>query len=238
MLSSQAVSGLGNPRIIDISRRVWIKRNYNLQKQHKKIGSHTTLLHFVVITLIPIIWIFDIALSPGNALGGEIGDSFTDEHFTKILEGESFWIWFRNSLIVSIGTSLLGVVIAIPAGYAFSRYKFTGRDVSMFAFLLVQMFPGIIIIVPYFLVMKTLGLLNSHLGSNPCLLCHCSAIVRVDAQRLLRYSTKRIRRSSNLGWVYQSKFSPKVVLPLSLPAVAIASLVSFAAWNEFLLAHL
>ena len=60
-----------------------------------------------MITLIPIIWIFDIALSPGNALGGEIGDSFTDEHFAKILEGESFWLWFRNSLIVSIGTSIL-----------------------------------------------------------------------------------------------------------------------------------
>ena len=69
--------------------------------------------------------------------------------------------------------------------YVFSRYKFTGRDVSMFAFLLVQMFPGIIILVPYFLVMKSLGLLNSHLG---LILAYCvtgPSAVRVDVERLL-----------------------------------------------------
>ena len=163
-LSNRAVSVWATRQLSTSAIEYGLERNFNLQKRYQVIGSHITLLHFVVITLIPIIWIFDIALSPGNALGGEIGDSFSGEHFTKILEGESFWLWFRNSLIVSIGTSILGLVIAIPAGYAFSRYKFTGRDVSMFAFLLVQMFPGIIILVPYFLVMKTLGLLNSHLG--------------------------------------------------------------------------
>lgn len=236
-LSSQAVS-VWSTRELSISAVEYgLKRNYNLQKQHKKIGSHTTLLHFVVLTLIPIIWIFDIALSPGNALGGEIGDSFTDEHFTKILEGESFWIWFRNSLIVSIGTSLLGLVIAIPAGYAFSRYKFTGRDVSMFAFLLVQMFPGIIIIVPYFLVMKTLGLLNSHLG---LILAYCVTALPLCVWMLKGFFDtvpRELEEAATLDGCNQFQVFTKVVLPLSLPAVAVTALFSFlAAWNEFLLA--
>mgnify|MGYP001317177439 FL=1 len=236
-LSSQAVS-VWSTRELSISAVEYgLKRNYNLQKHHKKIGSHTTLLHFVVLTLIPIIWIFDIALSPGNALGGEIGDSFTDEHFTKILEGESFWIWFRNSLIVSIGTSLLGLVIAIPAGYAFSRYKFTGRDVSMFAFLLVQMFPGIIIIVPYFLVMKTLGLLNSHLG---LILAYCVTALPFCVWMLKGFFDtvpRELEEAATLDGCNQFQVFTKVVLPLSLPAVAVTALFSFlAAWNEFLLA--
>ena len=236
-LSSQAVS-VWSTRELSISAVEYgLKRNYNLQKHHKKIGSHTTLLHFVVLTLIPIIWIFDIALSPGNALGGEIGDSFTDEHFTKILEGESFWIWFRNSLIVSIGTSLLGLVIAIPAGYAFSRYKFTGRDVSMFAFLLVQMFPGIIIIVPYFLVMKTLGLLNSHLG---LILAYCVTALPLCVWMLKGFFDtvpRELEEAATLDGCNQFQVFTKVVLPLSLPAVAVTALFSFlAAWNEFLLA--
>ncbi len=236
-LSSQAVS-VWSTRELSISAVEYgLKRNYNLQKHHKKIGSHTTLLHFVVLTLIPIIWIIDIALSPGNALGGEIGDSFTDEHFTKILEGESFWIWFRNSLIVSIGTSLLGLVIAIPAGYAFSRYKFTGRDVSMFAFLLVQMFPGIIIIVPYFLVMKTLGLLNSHLG---LILAYCVTALPLCVWMLKGFFDtvpRELEEAATLDGCNQFQVFTKVVLPLSLPAVAVTALFSFlAAWNEFLLA--
>jgi ABC-type uncharacterized transport system permease subunit len=163
-LSGRPVTVWTSRKLSDSAIEFGLMRNAQLTKKFEEASTHLTLLHFVAITVVPLIWIIDIAFSEGNALGGQIGDSFTTEHFSKILNGESFWIWFRNSLIVSVGTALLGLFIAIPAGYAFSRYKFTGRDASMFSFLLVQMFPGIIILVPYFLVMKTLGLLNSHLG--------------------------------------------------------------------------
>ena len=236
-LSNRAVSVWATRELSVSAIEYGLKRNFSLQKKHQSIGSHTTLLHFVVITLIPIVWIFDIALSPGNALGGEIGDSFSTEHFSKILEGDSFWIWFRNSLIVSIGTSLLGLVIAIPAGYAFSRYKFTGRDVSMFAFLLVQMFPGIIILVPYFLVMKTLGLLNSHLG---LILAYCVTALPLCVWMLKGFFDtvpRELEEAATLDGCNQFQVFTKVVLPLSLPAVAVTALFSFlAAWNEFLLA--
>ena len=236
-LSNRAVAVWATRELSVSAIEYGLKRNFNLQKQHQSVGSHITLLHFVVITLIPIIWIFDIALSPGNALGGEMGDSFTDEHFAKILEGESFWLWLRNSLIVSIGTSLLGLVIAIPAGYAFSRYKFTGRDVSMFAFLLVQMFPGIIILVPYFLVMKTLGLLNSHLG---LILAYCVTALPLCVWMLKGFFDtvpRELEEAATLDGCNQFQVFTKVVLPLSLPAVAVTALFSFlAAWNEFLLA--
>jgi arabinogalactan oligomer/maltooligosaccharide transport system permease protein len=236
-LSNRAVSVWATRELSVPAIEYGLKRNFDLHKKHQSIGSHTTLLHFVVITLIPIVWILDIAVSPGNALGGEIGDSFSTEHFSKILEGDSFWIWFRNSLIVSIGTSLLGLVIAIPAGYAFSRYKFTGRDVSMFAFLLVQMFPGIIILVPYFLVMKTLGLLNSHLG---LILAYCVTALPLCVWMLKGFFDtvpRELEEAATLDGCNQFQVFTKVVLPLSLPAVAVTALFSFlAAWNEFLLA--
>ena len=236
-LSNRAVSVWATRELSVSAIEYGLKRNFELQKKHQSIGSHTTLLHFVVITLIPIVWILDIAISPGNALGGEIGDSFSTEHFSKILEGDSFWIWFRNSLIVSIGTSLLGLVIAIPAGYAFSRYKFTGRDVSMFAFLLVQIFPGIIILVPYFLVMKTLGLLNSHLG---LILAYCVTALPLCVWMLKGFFDtvpRELEEAATLDGCNQFQVFTKVVLPLSLPAVAVTALFSFlAAWNEFLLA--
>ena len=236
-LSNRAVSVWSSRELSIGAVEYGLERNAKLQPRHQTLGSHITLLHFVVITLIPIIWILDIALSPGNALGGEIGDSFSGEHFKKILEGESFWIWLRNSLIVSIGTSLLGLVIAIPAGYAFSRYKFTGRDPSMFAFLLVQMFPGIIILVPYFLVMKTLGLLNSHLG---LILAYCVTALPLCVWMLKGFFDtvpRELEEAATLDGCNQFQVFTKVVLPLSLPAVAVTALFSFlAAWNEFLLA--
>ena len=214
-----------------------LARNQRLDSRLRSFGAHLVLLHFVALTLLPLIWILDIALSPGNALGGSLGGPYTGEHFSKMLGSESFWTWMRNSLIVSIGTTLLGLVVAIPAGYAFSRYKFTGRGASMFAFLLVQMFPGIIILVPYFLVMKTLGLLNSHLG---LILAYCVTALPLCVWMLKGFFDtvpRELEEAALLDGCNQFQVFTKVVLPLSLPAVAVTALFSFlAAWNEFLLA--
>ena len=86
-LSNRAVAVWATRELSVSAIEYGLKRNFNLQKKHQSIGSHTTLLHFVVITLIPIVWIFDIGLSPGNALGGEFGDSLGSYHLTEIVEG-------------------------------------------------------------------------------------------------------------------------------------------------------
>ena len=236
-ISSKPVSAWATKELSIKAIEYGLERNNKLKEKHQNIGAHITLIHFVVITILPLIWILDIALSPGNALGGRIGDSFSTEHFSKILGSNSFWTWMGNSLIVSLGTCLLGLTIAIPAGYAFSRYKFTGRDVSMFAFLLVQMFPGIIILVPYFLVMKSLGLLNSHLG---LILAYCVTALPLCVWMLKGFFDtvpRELEEAAVLDGCNQFQVFTKVVLPLSLPAIAVTALFSFlAAWNEFLLA--
>jgi len=214
-----------------------LARNRTLKPRLSAAGVHIVLLHAVAVVLIPVIWILDVALSPGNALGGEVFDQFTGEHFSKILGGESFWIWLRNSVIVSLGTTILGLSLAIPAGYAFSRFKFRGREPAMFSFLLVQMFPGIIILVPYFLVMKSLGLLNSWLG---LVLAYSVTALPLCVWMLKGFFDtvpKELEEAALLDGCTQPQVFRKVILPLSLPAVAVTALFSFlAAWNEFLLA--
>jgi len=236
-VSSRPVSAWSTRRLSVEAIEFGLARNQQHEGRLRTIGAHLVLLHFVVLTLLPLVWILDIALSPGNALGGTLGGPYTGEHFSNMLESESFWLWMRNSLIVSLGTTLLGLVVAVPAGYAFSRYRFTGRDVSMFAFLLVQMFPGIIILVPYFLVMKTLGLLNSHLG---LILAYCVTALPLCVWMLKGFFDtvpRELEEAAQLDGCNQVQVFTKVVLPLSLPAVAVTALFSFlAAWNEFLLA--
>tara|TARA_B100001248_G_C27232071_1_gene385308 strand:- start:232 stop:744 length:513 start_codon:yes stop_codon:yes gene_type:complete len=107
----------------------------------------------------------------------------------------------------------------------------------MFSFLLVQMFPGIIILVPYFLVMKSLGLLNSHLG---LILAYCVTALPLCVWMLKGFFDtvpRELEEAALLDGCNQFQVFTKVVLPLSLPAVAVTALFSFlAAWNEFLLA--
>lgn len=214
-----------------------LARNRHLSPKLSALGVHIILLHAVVLVIIPVIWILDIALSPGNTLGSALFDQFSTEHFSKILRGESFWVWLRNSIIVSIGTTILGLALAIPAGYAFSRFKFSGREPAMFSFLLVQMFPGIIILVPYFLVMKSLGLLNSWLG---LILAYSVTALPLCVWMLKGFFDtipKELEEAAILDGCNQAQVFRKVILPLSIPAVAVTALFSFlAAWNEFLLA--
>lgn len=159
-LSGAWCAGASDARAAELG----LARNRRLAPKLEAFGLHVFLLHAVALVVAPVVWIVDVSISPGNILGGAIFDAFSLEHFYAVLGGEAFWLWTRNSLVVALGTTLVGLLLAIPAGYAFSRYQFAGRKGAMFVFMLIQMFPGIIILVPYFMVMKTLGLLNTSIG--------------------------------------------------------------------------
>ena len=219
------------------SAELGLSRNRKIKRLHGVILRHIALLHAVAFVFLPILWIIDVAVSPGNSLGGGFFEIITMEHFSNILSSDSFWIWTRNSVIVSIGTTMLGLALAIPAGYAFSRFRFRGRDFAMFSFLLVQMFPGVIILVPYFLVMKALGLLNSSLG---LILAYSVTALPLCVWMLKGFFDtvpKELEEAALVDGCSQNQVFWRIILPLSIPAVAVTALFSFlAAWNEFLLA--
>ena len=214
-----------------------LARNRLIAPRLEKFALHTFLVHAIALVVLPVVWILDVAVSPGNILGGAIGDAFTLAHFRTVLGGENFWLWTRNSVTVAVGTTIVGLLLAIPAGYAFSRYNFSGRKGSMFVFMLIQMFPGIVILVPYFMVMKTLGLLNTSIG---LIIAYSVTALPLCVWMLKGFFDavpRALEEAAVLDGCTQIEVFFRIVLPLSLPAVAITALFSFlAAWNEFLLA--
>ncbi|MXX28337.1 MAG: sugar ABC transporter permease [Gammaproteobacteria bacterium] len=214
-----------------------LSSNRRLGPLLSRAGTQALLIHACAPVVIPLVWIADVAVSPGNVLGGAIGDAFTLDHFAAVLSSDAFGTWVGNSLAVSVGTTIVGLLLAIPAGYAFSRYRFAGRRASMFLFVLVQMFPGIIILLPYFMIMKTLGLLNTSIG--------LIIVYSVTALPLCVWMLKgffdsiprEVEEAAAIEGCTQLEIFRHIILPLSLPAVAVTALFSFlTAWNEFLLA--
>ena len=206
----------------------------------KNYSEHAILIFLSALIIVPVLWILDTSFSPGNSLtssdGFNIGD-WTTVHFNNILSSDEFYLWVKNSLIVSIGTTILGLSIAIPAGYGFSRYNFYGKKSIMFSFILVQMFPGVIIIVPYFILMKTLGLLNTSIG---LIFAYSVTALPLCVWMLKGYFDtipRELEEAARIDGCSQFKVFWKIIIPLSLPAIAVTALFSFlAAWNEFLLA--
>ncbi|MDE0002727.1 MAG: sugar ABC transporter permease [Rhodospirillaceae bacterium] len=232
-LSGTWSEGNADSRVAELG----LARNRFVAPRLEKFALHTFLIHAIGLVVVPVVWIFDVAVSPGNILGGAIGDAFTLEHFRTVLGGEDFWLWTRNSVVVAVGTTIVGLLLAIPAGYAFSRYNFSGRKGAMFVFMLIQMFPGIVILVPYFMVMKTLGLLNTSIG---LIIAYSVTALPLCVWMLKGFFDavpRALEEAAVLDGCTQIEVFFRIVLPLSLPAVAITALFSFlAAWNEFLLA--
>ena len=214
-----------------------LDNNRRLEPRARHFGAQTLLVHACIPIIVPLVWIGDVAVSPGNVLGGAIGDAFTIDHFSNILGSAAFGTWVGNSLIVSAGTTVAGLLLAIPAGYAFSRYRFRGRRASMFLFVLVQMFPGIIILLPYFMIMKSLGLLNTSIG---LIIAYSVTALPLCVWMLKGFFDSipmEIEEAAAIEGCTQFQIFRHIILPLSLPAVAVTALFSFlTAWNEFLLA--
>jgi ABC-type glycerol-3-phosphate transport system permease component len=162
---------------------------------------------------------------------------FTLQNFITVWTIQSFGRYFLNSLIVSGVTTVLSIALASLAGYGFSRYRLPGGRAMMVAVLAAQMFPGIVLLIPYFTMASRLQMLNSYpvliLAYTSFSLPFCIWMMKgfFDGIPVELDEAATIDGCSALGAFL------RVVLPLSLPGVVATAIFSFlVAWNEYLFA--
>ncbi|MAA78016.1 MAG: ABC transporter [Deltaproteobacteria bacterium] len=159
----------------------------------------------------------------------------------ELTRGEKVWMFgyqLFNSLIVSILTSIVGVILSCTSAYAMSRFAFPGRDAGMSFFLVTQMFPGVVMAIPLYILMEQFGLLNSISGLA---LAYASTAIPFCTWNLKGYFDtipKELEEAARMDGASQWVIFTQIVLPLSKPALAVTALFSFmTAWNEFILAQ-
>ena len=123
---------------------------------------------FVAISVYPAINVFSISLRPGNQLRSTdlsiIPEGWTFDSYVQLFTEQPFLQWLGNSLLVSLAVTVLGVGLAAAGGYALSRFKFVGRKASMLAILTTQMFPATMLLLPLYVMIAYLHLVNTFLG--------------------------------------------------------------------------
>ncbi len=216
---------------------------------------HTFLILFAIFSVFPLLMVIGTAFSNINSLstinipfigswlaGGTVTPRWGGDAFDTILSRPCgaemcFWVWLRNSIIVSAGTTVWGLFVALRAGYGFSRFSFSGKNTMMLSFLVVQMFPGAIILIPYYLLMQQLGLLNNPVG---LILAYSVTALPFMVWMLKGFFDtipRDLEEAAMVDGCSRSAAFRRVILPLSLPALAVTALFSFlSAWNEWLLA--
>lgn len=213
-----------------------------------RAARHVTLIVVSFATILPVLWVVKMALSEGQSFQGAelspIPAQVSGANFEEVVgatDPTGVWLFGRqlaNSLAVSILTTLFGISIACTAAYAFSRFRFTGRQAGLFMFLVSQMFPGIMMMIPLYIIMEALHLLDTMLG---LILVYSTTSVPFSVWMLKGYFDtipKDLEEAAVMDGASPAYTFWRVVLPLSLPAIAITALFSFmTAWNEFVLAY-
>lgn len=195
---------------------------------------HATLVAASVIAVFPVLWIVFISFGPKNAWQdpGSIIDHLSLQNYRDVLHTD-FPHWFLNSLIVAAATTVLGVLLAASAGYAISRMKFPGHKQLMWTFLVTQMFPVAVLIVPLYNLLARLGLINSYLG---LILTYCTIAVPFCAWMLKGYFDTIPREIDEAGRM--DGLTPfgtfwRLIVPLARPGLAVTAFYSFlTAWGE------
>jgi multiple sugar transport system permease protein len=204
---------------------------------------HLPMAAIVLFALGPYLWMLVTSLrseamlfSPQRTLWPE---ALTAANYLRLFTRTTFAVNLLHSVIVALGTVLLGLALSITAAYAFSRYRFRGRRLLMMTFLLINMFPVILLIIPLFITMRVLGILDTHLA---LVLAHATFSIPFATWMMTSYFDA-IPRSLDEAALVDGATAlgamVKVVLPLALPGVIATGIYIFiTSWNEYLYASI
>lgn len=191
----------------------------------------------LIATLIPFAWMLSSSLKGKDAIVAFpprwIPEAPTLENFRELFEQLRFLGSFANSLIVALGATLLGLVLNALAGYAFAKFRFPGRE-RLFALLLAtMMIPGQVTMMPVFMLLKQLGLLNSYTGLIVPTSASVFAIFLI--KQFMESIPDELLEAARIDGCSELTIFTKIVVPLSKPVLATVALFTFmGAWNEFL----
>lgn len=202
------------------------------------VGLHATLVVASLIAVFPVFWVLVTSFKP-DARAVETTPKLVNEssldNYARILSGEKgdFLAWFGNSVLIALMTTVLAVFLSATTGYAASRFRFPGKRSLMLSFLVVQMFPFAVLIVPLYNILLALGLQGTSFG---LVLVYCTTAVPFCTYMLKGYFDTIPGDIDEAGRV--DGLSPfgvfwRLVLPLARPGLAVTAFYAFlTAWGE------
>jgi multiple sugar transport system permease protein len=220
-------------------------------RSHRKVdgwrwAGRFFLAFMLIYTALPMVWMLLTSIKSGFAAMQFPPQWWPSEptlaSYQKLLDpqnsvGQDFLRFFWNSLFVSTVTTILAVVVAVPAAYAFSRFRFPGRKFLFFSVLLRNMFPAVIFLVPLFILMRVLGLVNTH-GS--LILTYLTFGLPLAIWLLKGFYDNipvQLEQAARIDGATRFQAFLLIVTPLSVPGIIATAIYSFiGAWNEYIYA--
>jgi multiple sugar transport system permease protein len=200
------------------------------------------LVVFVLWTLAPVAWMVVSSLLNQVALTSVPPDlspaQFTLDNYRGVLTtGGSLVPAFRNSLIISFLSTGIALTLGSAAAYAIARLGVPGGDKIALLALATQMFPGIVIIIPLFIVLSRLGLIDTYAGLVVVYLSFVLPIVIWVLKGFFESIPPELEKAAAIDGASTWQTFTRIVLPISLPPLFATGIFAFIeSWNEFMFA--
>jgi multiple sugar transport system permease protein len=204
------------------------------------IGSYLVIVAVCVFFVVPIFWIFSTSLKPTPEIlvtpTTLLPKAPTLEHYGVALSGD-FRKFMTNSLIAASGATLIGLLLAIPAAFGFAKYTYRGSGTFLSFIVVTRVFPPIAIALPFFLQFRAFGLTDNPWGLIVAYLPIVLPLMIWMLHGFFRDFPSEILEAAELDGLGTTRTLVRIVIPLSLPGLGVATLFGFlVAWNEFVIA--
>ena len=211
-----------------------------------KTGLIRTLMHllilcFLLYLLFPLVWMISTSFKPTpeiySGIPTLIPKVFTGEHYLTVLHEERLLKSILNSLYVGIITSIIVVFISLPAAYALTRYRTSINKAVMGWILTTQIFPAILIMIPLYLILRSLQLTDTLSGLVLVYVVWDIPFVLWMLQGYVKEIPLELEEAAAIDGATQGQIIYKIIMPLLLPAIGASVMFAFiTAWNEFFFA--
>ncbi|GAB4422587.1 MAG: carbohydrate ABC transporter permease [Anaerolineae bacterium] len=210
-----------------------------LHKVRRNLPLALAVLALMVLILAPFYWIFTSSVKEPQEIIARhptlFPQSFTLEHYDKLLNHSPFPTYLRNSLIVALGTMIITVVLATLAAYGLYRLRFPGRQMLFRVILVTYAFPGVLLLVPMYDMMSRLGLVDRLLALVIVDVTLAAPFAVWMLQAFFRTIPQELEEAAALDGATRLGIIVRILLPLAAPGVAAIAIFAFiTSWTEYL----
>lgn len=201
---------------------------------------YAMLLLYYGFLLIPLFWLLRSSIVTDEMLRArEINllplAHVTIENYATVLASGTFRMYFVNSMMIAVATTVLTLSVGIPAAYSVSRFDYPGRDYVVLGLISSQMLPLVLVLIPFFTVMFRMGLVDTRVG---LVFAHAVGVLPFVVWLLKGYFDaipEALDEAAKMDGCGHLEIMYRIIVPLSLPGIAVAGFYAFVgSWNDYL----
>lgn len=209
-----------------------------ISRKANEILRFCLIILALVWSLGPLYWMYSTAFKPGRLdriVPPVVIFQPTLENFRQLLATTPFTQYLYNTLIIASATTVLSLTFGAMAAYSFARFRYPGSDILPLFYLVMRMLPRFVLVIPYYLLMRSFGLLNTHSGLILAYLTFSLPFVIWMMIGFFKEIPVELEEAGMVDGANRLTVLARIVLPLAMPGLAATAIFAFLlGWNELL----